>query len=148
MKFIIASDHVGYPLKQAVIEYLETKGVDKRRPLVADHFGVRLNTSIQEKRGPNSSVKFYAPVFSSVEYKLAKPIDDYMGQFIEQTSSELGEEIIFSCNCVLNYIHSNLEKSNAFYTSGLSAYGEIAYQVLNQTMVYLRIINLPKSAIR
>jgi len=26
MKFIIASDHIGYPLKQAVIEYLETKG--------------------------------------------------------------------------------------------------------------------------
>ena len=26
MKFIIASDHVGYPLKQAVIEYLEAKG--------------------------------------------------------------------------------------------------------------------------
>jgi len=148
---VITFPESGFETRQAYVngaavdfaDYLDTKGIDNRRPLVADYFGVMLNTSIQEKRGEQGEVKFYAPVFSSVEYKLAKPLDDYMGKFIEQTSSELGEQIIFSCNCVLNYIHSNLEKNSAFYTAGLSAYGEIAYQVLNQTMVYLRIINVP-----
>jgi hypothetical protein len=129
-------------------EYLQAKNIDKKRPLVANHAGVMLNTSIQEKCGENGEVKFYAPVFSSVAYKLAKPVENYMEKFIQQTSSALGGKIIFTCNCVLNFIYSNMERTNIFYTSGLSAYGEIAYQVLNQTMVYLRIINRPKSTIQ
>jgi hypothetical protein len=43
----------------------------------------------------------------------------------------------FSCNCILNYIYGNLEGKKLAGTAGPITFGEIAYQLLNQTMVYL-----------
>jgi hypothetical protein len=100
-----------------------------------------LNISFVEKLGPGGEVHFYAPVFSGVEYRHAKPIQNYIEQYIRKTSGAVDAKIIVSCNCVLNYVYSGYNSSDALYTSGPFTFGEIAYQTLNQTMVYLRIIN-------
>jgi hypothetical protein len=55
----------------------------------------------------------------------------------------LGHQIIFSCNCILNYLYSGLKGKKTAGITGPATFGEIAYQLLNQTMVYLRIIDLP-----
>jgi hypothetical protein len=124
-------------------DYVQEKHLDLKLPLVSDYSGTMINVSFVEKIGPHGEINFYAPVFSGVEYKHAKPVDNYIEQFIRNSSSAVGVQILVTCNCVLNYVYSGFKNSDALYTSGPFTFGEIAYQLLNQTMVYLRIINIP-----
>lgn len=124
-------------------DYIQERRLDMKLPLVSDYSGIMMNVSFVEKIGPHGEISFYAPVFSGVVYKHAKPVQNYIEQFIRNSSGAVGVQIIVSCNCVLNYIYSGFKSSDALYTSGPLTFGEIAYQLLNQTMVYLRIINIP-----
>lgn len=127
-------------------DYVQAKRLDMKLPLVSDYSGTMINVSFVEKVGPHGEINFYAPVFSGVEYKHAKPVHNYIEQFIRNSSSAVGVQIVVSCNCVLNYVYSGFKNSDALYTSGPFTFGEIAYQMLNQTMVYLRVINIsPKT---
>jgi hypothetical protein len=84
-------------------------------------------------------VDFYAPVYKDIEYKIASPVNDYVKEF-EKAINELGEKpTIFSCNCILNYLYGNLEGKKILNFCGPITFGEIAYQLLNQTLVYLEI---------
>ena len=124
-------------------DYIQEQRFDMKLPLVSDYSGTMVNVSFVEKIGPHGEISFYAPVFKGVEYKHAKPVPNYIEQFIRNSSGAVGVQIIVSCNCVLNYVYSGFKNSDALYTSGPFTFGEIAYQQLNQTMVYLRIINIP-----
>jgi hypothetical protein len=124
-------------------DYIRDQRLDMKLPLVSDYSGTMINVSFVETFGPHGEVNFYAPVFSGVEYRHAKPVHNYIEQFIRNSSGAVGVQIIVSCNCVLNYVYSGFKNSDALYTSGPFTFGEIAYQLLNQTMVYLRIINIP-----
>jgi len=124
-------------------EYIFERKLDKRLPLVADYHGVFINTSFKEGDELRDEVEFYAPVFSGVSYKHARPVDDYICRFVSKMPEGLSHQIVFSCNCILNYIYSNLEGKTIAGITGPTTFGEIAYQLLNQTMVYLRIIDLP-----
>lgn len=88
-------------------------------------------------------VHLYAPVFSGIRYKLARPISNYVDSFTNQLPKELDKQVIFSCNCVLNYFYSELEGRQTSHILGPITFGEIAYQLINQTMVYLTITDLP-----
>lgn len=123
-------------------EYIRQNQLDKRLPLVADYFGAMLNTTFQGKIGPDGEVQFYNAIFNFMEYKHARPIQNYAEHFTRKLQSGLGAHAIFSCNCILNYIHSELEGRQLDCPPGPVTFGEIAYQTLNQTMVYLRIIDL------
>jgi hypothetical protein len=123
--------------------YLGERQLDKRLPLVADYHGARLNTSFQEGPDAGSEVRFYAPVFSGLEYRHARPVENFVEQFSYRVTGGMGDQVFFSCNCILNYLYSGL-KSKSTGIPGPTTFGEIAYQLLNQTMVYLRIIDLPR----
>ncbi len=122
--------------------YIQQKQLDKRLPLVANYFGAMLNTTFKATLGPDGEVQFYNSVFSFLEYKHAKPIQNYTAQFTRNVSMGLGIQAVFACNCILNYIHSDLERKHIDCVPGPATFGEIAYQTLNQTLVYLRIIDL------
>ncbi|OHE61814.1 MAG: hypothetical protein A2Z99_02360 [Treponema sp. GWB1_62_6] len=117
-------------------DYIAQRGVDTRFPLVADYFGSMINISFKSIDTMTGDVSFYAPVFRGVEYKLAEPIEDYASLFAENTPEEPAENIFFSCNCILNYLYSKLEGRRAGAITGPVTFGEIAYQLLNQTLVY------------
>lgn len=127
-------------VEQNLADYLVEHDVDTRFPLVANYSGAMLNVSFQEINKDEKSVSFYAPVFSGVEYKLAAPVEDYVSEF-QKSLPELNSGITFSCNCVLNYLHSNLEGKKTGNITGPMTFGEIAYQLLNQTLVYLTVDN-------
>lgn len=116
--------------------YIERRGIDTRFPLVADYFGSMINISFQSVDRSKGEVHFYAPVFRGVEYKLAAPIDDYVSLFSQNMPEEPLDSIFFSCNCILNYFHSELENKKTGGITGPITFGEIAYQLLNQTLVY------------
>ena len=122
-------------------EYLVENNIDIRFPLVADYSGAMINISFQEVNKENKEVKFYAPVRKGVGYKLAKPVKDYVSDFMKivpgQTESK---DIIMSCNCILNYLYSELENKKTGGMTGPITFGEIAYVLVNQTMVYLSIV--------
>ncbi|HSD20745.1 MAG TPA: hypothetical protein VLC54_11945 [Anaeromyxobacter sp.] len=120
-------------------EYVQETGLDTRLPLVADYCGARINVSFQAVDPSRGEVRFYAPVFAGVSYHHARPVEDYVDAFISALPTGLNERVAFSCNCVVNFVNSSLEGRTTGDIVGPITFGEIAYQLLNQTMVYLTI---------
>lgn len=119
-------------------DYMKAHDIDTRFPLVADYSGAMINVSFQELDARERTVSFYAPVFAGVKYRIASPLHDYVSDFAAAVP-DLGEDAVFSCNCVLNYLYSELEGKRTGDITGPMTFGEIAYQLLNQTMVFVTI---------
>lgn len=128
--------------RENLADYIVARNIDTRLPLVADYYGVMINTSFQAIDKAARKVSFYAPVFSDIEYKLAAPVAEYVTAFNSQMPQEDIDKIFFSCNCILNYLYSELEGKQTGGVVGPVTFGEIAYQLLNQTMAYLTIRDL------
>jgi len=123
-------------------EYVKEMNLDLRLPLVADYSGCMINISFQSIDEDKKVVNFYAPVFKGAIYKQAAPIEDYVRQFEQLIQNEDNNHIAFSCNCILNFLYSELEGKKTGNITGPITFGEIAYVLLNQTMVSLEIKNL------
>jgi len=126
--------------KRNFAQYIGEKGLDIKLPLVANCGGAMVNVSFQEVDAAKGEVSFFAPVFKDVEYRHAKPIGEYLRAFMEQKPGEIDDRVLFSCNCLLNYLHSGLEGKRTIGFTGPITFGEIAYQLLNQTAVYIEIV--------
>lgn len=119
-------------------EYISSNKIDTHLPLVADYMGAMINVSIQAVDTESGKVHLYAPVFPGIEYKIANPVADYEKEFSEELSKANIRPLI-SCNCILNYQYAHLEGKKTGHIVGPMTFGEIAYMLLNQTMVYLTI---------
>ena len=104
-----------------------------------------VNVSFLKVDTAKKEVEFYAPVFAGVSYKHAKPFESYVTQFNAKLPEHLSKQPVFSCNCVLNYLYSELEGKKTGEITGPTSFGEVVYQLLNQTMAYLTITDLPTS---
>ena len=125
--------------KRNFADYLLEMKADIKMPIVADMFGATLNTSFKDIDEENKQVNFYAPLFKGVEYKLGVSIGDYVESYEKQLPKDSEDYFFFSCNCTLNYFYAELEGKVTEGVQGPMAYGEIAYQYLNQTLVYMMI---------
>jgi hypothetical protein len=140
----------GFNIREAYIngvrtnfaEYVTRKNLDTRLPLVADYYGSMVNVSFQGVNKAKQEVQLYAPVFAGVPYKHAKPLEDYVKQFTSKIPTHLNRNPAFSCNCILNYLYSELEGKRTGEITGPTTFGEIVYQLLNQTMAYMTITDL------
>lgn len=123
-------------------EYLKVRGnVDGKLPLVGDFGGASLNASVRHVDVGAGHVTLYAPVFPGIDYRLASPVADYVATFRQRASERNGEGLVFSCNCILNFLYGNFEgQSLGTAPTGPVTFGEIGYQLLNQTLVSLRVI--------
>jgi hypothetical protein len=119
-------------------EYLVERRIDTRLPLVADYSGTKVNVSFQAIDKATRTVSLYAPVFAGVEYRIAAPVADYVRSF-EAVMPRDGVAPAFACNCILNFLYSELEHKKTGTITGPVTFGEIAYQLLNQTLVYVTI---------
>ena len=117
-------------------QWLRERQIDTRLPLVADYSGEMINVSFQQV--DEGLVKFYAPVVKGVEYRLAQPINDYRGS-LRRALSERPIEPLFGCNCILNYLYGQLEGQAGIPIPGPATFGEIAFILLNQTLVYVTV---------
>ena len=117
--------------------YLAGRGIDTKLPLVANYSGAMINVSIQNIDQVSGQVNLVAPVFEGVTYRFAAPIGDYVLEF--QKALPSGIAPVFTCNCILNYFYSELKGKVIPGMSGPFTFGEIAYQLLNQTLVYLTL---------
>ncbi len=121
-------------------EYLASRKVDTRLPLVADYAGAMVNVSFQAVDERKKTVNLYAPVFKGVQYRIAEPVPDYVKSF--SASMPPGSvNPVFACNCILNFLYAGLEGKKTGSITGPITFGEIAYQLVNQTLAYLDISN-------
>lgn len=119
-------------------DYIAQNGIDIKRPLVGDYSGNGVNISFKSIDG--GVVYFYAPVFSGIKYRMAKGISNYESEFNRRISEFKGTEAAFSCNCILNFLYGELEgKTIDAFAAGPITFGEIAYQLVNQTLVYVTV---------
>ncbi|GAA6142570.1 hypothetical protein [Hydrogenophaga sp. 5NK40-0174] len=119
-------------------QYLTENKIDTRLPLVADYSGAMINVSFKAVDEANGVVDFYAPVFDDIDYRIARPVPDYAKAFagaMPQDAQNAG----WACNCILNYLYGELEGKRTGTVTGPMTFGEIAYQLLNQTMVYVSL---------
>ena len=134
----VVSDCIINGKPQSFAGYLQAKQIDTKLPLVADYLGAMVNASFQSVDYATGEVHLYAPVFPGVEYKIAAPVDDYKAAFAAKLDGR-DVKALFSCNCILNYLYANLEGHKTGTLTGPVTFGEIAYMLLNQTLVYLTI---------
>lgn len=135
----------GFAARKAVVNgqevdfaaYISEKGVDTRLPLVANYAGSLINASFRSVDTAAGEVQFYAPVFPGIEYRVAAPQGDYAGTFA-RVSGTGGEEQL-SCNCILNFLYGELEGQSTGGFTGPVTFGEVAYVLLNQTLVKLDV---------
>jgi hypothetical protein len=121
---------------QNFAQYLEAQKFDKQLPLVADYMGAMVNVSIRSVDAKSGKVEFYASVFPGIEYKIAEPVKDYEAAFRKELDAK-DIQPVFTCNCILNYLYAHLEGKKTGHVVGPITFGEIAYMLLNQTLVYL-----------
>lgn len=95
-----------------------------------------INISIKQVDSAENRVEFFAPVFVGIEYKIAKPVGDYVSHFEAMMPNDPADDIFFSCSCVLNSIHADLKNRPLRGFTGPMTFGEIVYQLLNQTLAY------------
>jgi len=117
--------------------YIEQKNIDTKLPLIGDYSGQGINISV--KTIENGVVNFYAPVFPEIQYRLAKPIANYEKEFNTHLEKFKDIEAVFSCNCILNFLYGDLENKSVKSLYGPITFGEVAYQLVNQTLVYLTV---------
>jgi hypothetical protein len=119
--------------------YIADRKIDTKLPLVANYNGALINVSIQSSDVDKGTVSFYAPVFKGIEYKFAAPLGDYATTFAKTVGDLAKGNVAFSCNCILNYAYADLEGKKTGGFVGPITFGEVAYMLLNQTLVYLSI---------
>jgi len=122
-------------------DYIAENKIDTQLPLVADYNSVLINVSVKSVSEKEKKVDLYAPVFAGKEYRFARPVSNYAESFNEHLQGLKDVKPIFSCNCILNYLYGKLEGKATPPFAGPVTFGEIAYQLLNQTLVYAEIIS-------
>ena len=118
-------------------DYLTKNDIDIRFPLVGNYSGVGINISF--KAVEDGIVTFYAPVFPGIEYRMAKPVTSYVDEFNNRLKTLDSTHAVFSCNCVLNFLFGELEGKDIESFFGPITFGEVAFQLVNQTLVYVTV---------
>lgn len=119
-------------------DYFVENDVDPALPLVANYSGASINVSVQAVDKEKKEVSFFAPLLRGQEYYIAKPIEDLYGTFSNALPQET-DNLLCSCNCILNYVNIEMENKLAGDFRGPFTFGEIAYVLVNQTLVTLSV---------
>lgn len=125
-------------VRRRLVDHIAEQGIDTRLPLVADYNGAMINVAIANIDAATGRVTFFAPAFPGTIYRFAAPVADYERAFAAQIAPRTGN-LAFGCNCILNYHYAGLEGRHTGDVTGPMSFGEIAYILLTQTLVYLTI---------
>jgi hypothetical protein len=120
-------------------DYIVAEKIDTRLPLVGIFGTAMINVSIRSVNQDSRTVDFYSPAFKGVQYRFAKPVADYTAAFDRYLASREKVTPAYSCNCLLNFLYADLKGKRTGDFMGPITFGEIAYVLMSQTLVYLRI---------
>ena len=142
---VIEFTEEGFSIKKCLVngkevvlaDYIAENAIDTKLPLVGEYSGNGINISF--KSIENGVVNFYAPVFNGIKYRMAKGVSNYESLFNMRIAEHKGTTAVFSCNCILNFLYGELENKKIEVFTGPITFGEIAYQLVNQTLVYVSV---------
>lgn len=117
--------------------YLE-HDINRTLPLVANYAGVPINIDIQEVNEENKTMSFFGPLNAAHEYRVAEFVEDRYQIFCDKLPKEK-TNILCSCNCISSYLNIGMEGKHSGGIVGPFTFGEIAYVLVNQTMVTLSV---------
>ncbi len=123
--------------RRSFARYIQETGLNTEFPLVGDYFGTSVNTSFMAVDPDQDRVNFYAPVFKDLEYQHARAVPGYEDGFQTDIPAGIAEKIVFSFNCILNQPCTDRPAPCPLQCP--FTFGEVAYQLLNQTLVYLTV---------
>ena len=140
---VIEFTHEGFSVASCLVDgketvfadYLAQQGIDVKLPFVGNYSGNGINISI--KSIESGVVNLYAPVFPGIKYRMAKSILDFEHEFNSRLTEYDNTNVVFSCNCILNFLYGGFEDKSIKGFTGPITFGEIAYQLVNQTLVYV-----------
>ena len=118
-------------------KYLIEDNIDISMPLVANYAGELINVSIRAVNTACGDVQFFAPVVAGETYRLAEPRADYTRCMAACARSLDRPENALVCRCILNHLDPGLASADTAGFVGPVTFGEIAYILLNQTLVVL-----------
>jgi len=119
-------------------DYIAENGIDTKLPLVGDYSGNGVNVSFKSIQ--DGVVNLYAPVFTGIKYRIAKSVSNYAEELNNHLADFRDAHSVFSCICILNFLYGELEGKNIELFRGPVTFGEIAYQLVNQTLVYVSVL--------
>lgn len=119
-------------------DFLKERAFNTSLPIVGDYSGENINITVRSIG--DGEVRLYAPVFKDIDYRFAMEVDNYAEKLTARISQIDTENTMFACNCYLSFVYGSLEGKDvgAFY--GPVTFGEIAYLLVNQTLVYLQVL--------
>lgn len=127
--------------KDVIFEkYIADNKIDTKLPLVCDYNSALVNASIKSISSDDNTVELYAPVFAGRQYRFASSIKNYHDCFDRCIDDYKNCKPFFSCNCILNYLYGNFVGKSTRPFEGPVTFGEVAHQLLNQTLVYAEIV--------
>lgn len=125
--------------KANIAQYLsEKKYVDAApRPLITNINGALINRDIREINVEKGEVSFFSPAYEDDIYHVANISTNYYEDF-NKILKDLPNKPIYSVICVSYLLLGELE-GKKINVEGVFALGEIAFQLLNKTLVVLEI---------
>lgn len=141
---VIEFEESGYNVRNCYVngkrtlltDYFKAIDYDKRTPFMVDYGGAYLNASVLNINYHKGEVLFASPITTGRKYYRALDFEDYERAFEEALPKNVN--VVAGHNCLYNYFHGNF-KGKKIDIHGPFTYGEIAYKLLNQTLVYLRL---------
>lgn len=122
------------------LKYLEENNINLQNPLVGDYSGQNINCPFIPPF-KDGIVTTGIPVQPGINYYFSKSVENYEKALVESAKELENKEVIFTINCALNFAYGNLEGKKIKNISGPISFGEIAYKMLTQTMVYVEVLN-------
>jgi len=134
----------GFTVKKCLVDGKETifadhiarHGISTTLPLVGNHSENGVNVSF--KSVEDGVVSLYAPVLRGIKYKIARIVPGYVEELLKNARFDHVNPW-FACNSILNFLYGKLNGQKIGTFVGPIAFGEIAYNLVNQTLVYVDV---------
>ncbi len=109
----------------------------KYTQMITSQNGALINRDPRVVNTKTGETSFFSPVYAGDEYYLVKNGSDYFKMFNDNLKSKTAD-VVTCLSCISYYFGGNFE-GRSICKNGVYAFGEIAYQLLNKTIVTLEI---------
>jgi len=117
--------------------YMIENNIDTSMPLVANYAGALINVSIRAVDASRGEVRFFSPAVAGETYHIAEPRADYTRCMAAFARSLDQPERALACRCILNHLNPKLANADTAGFVGPVTFGEIAYILVNQTLIVM-----------
>ena len=106
--------------------------------MITSQNGALINRDPKVVDMEKGTASFFSPAYAGDEYYLVKPGNDYLKMFNDALKAKGNTEVVACFSCISYFFGGSFE-GKSICKNGCYAFGEIAFQLLNKTIVTLEI---------